>query len=186
MVAVKQFRSQFGTIVTHLTIVATRDSISVFDGEGNQIGNFFGGDADDEPIEIQRMIRQSDLIFMVIYQKCIQSYRIKVQTAKDTNVRTLNITREWTKSQESLNLTASIKQVATFKPRNKFRMSILDAGNTLPILNEKLETEESIPLGLESATSIKSITNNLVIQQGKKLTFKRIAQEEVPTVCQVS
>jgi hypothetical protein len=42
-------------------------------------------------------------------------------------------------------------------------MSILDAGNTLTILNEKLETEESIPLGLETATSIKSITNNLVI-----------------------
>jgi len=42
-------------------------------------------------------------------------------------------------------------------------MSILDSGNTLTILNEKLETEESIPLSFESAASIKSITNNLVI-----------------------
>jgi len=41
--------------------------------------------------------------------------------------------------------------VATSRHRNKFRMSILDTSNTLTILNEKLETEESIPLGMEVA-----------------------------------
>jgi len=44
------------------------------------------------------MIRQNDLVFMVIFRKYIQSYRIKVQTVKDTNMRALNITHEWTKS----------------------------------------------------------------------------------------
>lgn len=34
----KQFRSQFGTIVTHLAIVATKEQLSIFDGEGNLIG----------------------------------------------------------------------------------------------------------------------------------------------------
>ena len=97
MVAVKQFRSQFGTMVSHLTIVANRESISVFDGEGNQIGSFLIS-AEDEPIEIHRMVRQNDLVFMVIYRQCIQSYRIKVQTVKDTNMKALNITHEWTKS----------------------------------------------------------------------------------------
>ena len=164
MVAVKQFRSQYGTIVSHLTIVANRENISVFDGEGNQIGNFVFLDSEDEPIEIHKMIRQNDLVFMVIYRKCIQSYRIKIQTLKDTNMRALNITHEWTKSQQSLNLTATITQVATSRHRNKLRISILDGSNTLTILNEKLETEESIPLGAETANSIKSLPNQLVIQ----------------------
>jgi hypothetical protein len=78
-------------------------------------------------------------------------------------MRALNITHEWTKSQESLNLTATITQVATSRLRNKLRISILDASNTLTILNEKLETEESIPLGAETANSIKSLPNQLVI-----------------------
>lgn len=64
---------------------------------------------------------------------------------------------------DSLNLTATIRQVVTFRQKNKFRMGILDDSNTLTVLNEKLETEDSIPLGMEAATNIKSLPNQLVI-----------------------
>jgi hypothetical protein len=39
---VKSFKSAFNTVVTHLTFTASRGSVSVFDGDGNQLASLTG------------------------------------------------------------------------------------------------------------------------------------------------
>lgn len=111
IIAVRPFKSQFGTIVTHLTIVINRENLNVFDGEGNRIGgsDLVNEDIEDVPIEIHKILISSDLVFMVVSSKSLQSYRVRTESVKDTSAKAINITREWVRTLDTLNLTAPIK-----------------------------------------------------------------------------
>lgn len=111
IIAVRPFKSQFGTIVTHLTIVINRENLNVFDGEGNRIGgsDLVNEDIEDVPIEIHKIIISSDLVFMVVSSKSLQSYRVRTELVKDTSSKAINITREWVRTLDTLNLTAPIR-----------------------------------------------------------------------------
>ena len=97
--------------MTHLTIVINRENINVFDGEGNRIGgsDLVNEDIEDVPIEIHKILISSDLVFMVVSSKSLQSYRVRTESAKDTSAKAINITREWVRTLDNLNLTAPIR-----------------------------------------------------------------------------
>lgn len=63
---VKSFKSAFNTVVTHLTFLASKESVSVFDGDGNQLASF-GVQGDQLPSQILKSNLANDPTFFVLY-----------------------------------------------------------------------------------------------------------------------
>ena len=56
-----------------MTIVATGDIISIYDGEGNRLGEkkISADDNDDQPIKLMRTQSQSELAFLLVKKKSL-------------------------------------------------------------------------------------------------------------------
>jgi hypothetical protein len=85
---------------------------------------------------------QTELAFLLIKKKSVSSFKIGLVQQKDTIYRSLNITKEWERSIQSLNISAPIQQVVLSKQKGKFRMTILDETNTLTTLNREYKHDD--------------------------------------------
>lgn len=85
---------------------------------------------------------QTELAFLLIKKKSVSSFKIGLVQQKDTIYRSLNITKEWERSIQSLNISAPIQQVVLSKQKGKFRMTILDETNTLTTFNREYKHDD--------------------------------------------
>jgi len=63
---IKPFRSEFSTLVNHLTLTASKTELSIFDGDGNRLAHMQPDTPFDKPLQIIRSFVATDPIFYVL------------------------------------------------------------------------------------------------------------------------
>lgn len=146
---IKPFRSTFGSMVNHLTYVATMNQLIVHDSDGNVLTTLnLETPFNSKPVKIVRSNMVNDPAFYVITETDFTQFRCRLEDdLVHKGAKVFKVITDWTKTFEQLELKDGVKYAHVSRTKKGSRLFLLDNGNNYASVGKDGKVDEVFNLG---------------------------------------